>query len=230
MKSILRRLIVGSPLEPLVRSVLGLGKPEPVPFRSTAQYWEDRYAKNGDSGAGSYGRLADFKADVVNDFVSRNNVASVIEFGCGDGNQLSLSDYGQYIGIDISESSIERCRARFEKDKTKRFEHISDYQGERAELSLSLDVIYHLVEDETFERYMKNLFDSAERYVIAYSCDTVDPSIRAAHVEPRKFTEWVSSNRPDFELIERIPNRYPYDPQAPDQTSSADFYVYERRR
>ncbi|HFK5799472.1 TPA: hypothetical protein ACG0L7_003353 [Enterobacter hormaechei subsp. oharae] len=55
-------------------------------FRHSAQYWDDRYRLAGNSGAGSYGRLADFKANVLNDFVAREKIGSVAEFGCGDGN------------------------------------------------------------------------------------------------------------------------------------------------
>ena len=57
---------------------------------NTLSYWENRYKNNGNSGAGSYGRLAEFKADVINNFIAENKITSVIEFGCGDGNQLSL--------------------------------------------------------------------------------------------------------------------------------------------
>jgi len=31
------------------------------------KYWEERYAKGGNSGKGSYGKSAIFKADVIND-------------------------------------------------------------------------------------------------------------------------------------------------------------------
>ena len=72
-------------------------------FRHSAQYWDDRYRLAGNSGAGSYGRLADFKANVLNEFVAREKIASVVEFGCGDGNQLSLSRYPRYTGFDVSE-------------------------------------------------------------------------------------------------------------------------------
>ena len=32
------------------------------------KYWNDRYLKGNDSGSGSYGILAKFKADIINDF------------------------------------------------------------------------------------------------------------------------------------------------------------------
>ena len=58
------------------------------PFPGSQEYWVKRYEKGGNSGPGSYSELAKFKARVLNDFVRNEHVQSVIEFGCGDGNQL----------------------------------------------------------------------------------------------------------------------------------------------
>lgn len=48
-------------------------------------YWEQTYQAGETSGRGSYGVLAEFKAEVVNGLIQRENIASIIEFGCGDG-------------------------------------------------------------------------------------------------------------------------------------------------
>ncbi|GAJ08100.1 unnamed protein product, partial [marine sediment metagenome] len=71
---------------PLARSIVTLlGR---FVFSGSREYWESRYAGGGTSGAGSYGKPAEFKAQVLNSFVKDNGISSVIEFGCGDGNQL----------------------------------------------------------------------------------------------------------------------------------------------
>ena len=62
-------------------------------MRSSGDYWERRYRLGMTSGPGSAGKLASFKADVLNEFVRDNGVQSVIEFGCGDGTQLTLAKY-----------------------------------------------------------------------------------------------------------------------------------------
>jgi hypothetical protein len=62
-------------------------------FPGSADYWERRYAEGGDSGHGSYGRFAEFKAEVLNRFVAEQRIESIVEFGCGDGNQLTLASY-----------------------------------------------------------------------------------------------------------------------------------------
>nr|BFF27640.1 hypothetical protein GCM10025732_56050 [Glycomyces mayteni] len=58
-------------------------------FPGSAAYWEKRYADGGNSGGGSRGTNAEFKAEVLNKFTAEHGIESVIEFGCGDGEQLS---------------------------------------------------------------------------------------------------------------------------------------------
>jgi hypothetical protein len=194
-------------------------------FSDSETYWIKRYNRGGNSGAGSYNHLAEFKAEVINGIVSERGISTVIEYGCGDGNQLTLAKYPSYIGFDVSPKAIKLCRTMFKGDHSKVFKLVSDYAGEKAALTLSLDVIYHLVEDEVYQQYMQTLFDSAERMVIVYSSDFEAPQDR--HERRRKFTTWVEANRPDWKLVNHIPNRYPYTGNHL-EGSSADFYVYEK--
>jgi SAM-dependent methyltransferase len=162
-------------------------------FDGSADYWDRRYRLGSDSGAGSYGRTAVHKAAFLNTFVAEHHVPSVIEFGCGDGHQLSLAEYPRYVGLDVSPAAVQACQARFANDSTKQFKVVADYNGERADLALSLDVIYHLVEDPVFEEYMRLLFGAAERYVIVFSSNTNRRTpIDRAHVRHRRFTEWTA--------------------------------------
>ena len=92
-----------------------------VVFPGSAQYWEKRYTYGGSSGQGAYGRLAKFKAEILNNFVSELRVGSVIEFGCGDGNQLELAKYPDYVGLDVSEKAVALCKVKFTNDISKRF-------------------------------------------------------------------------------------------------------------
>ncbi len=201
-----------------------------VRFAGSPSYWEERYARGETSGAGSYGHLAGFKAEILNDFVARRATGSVIEWGCGDGAQLALARYPRYVGLDISRTAVANCIERFANDPDKSFFLydpicFADRQGLfTAELALSLDVIYHLVEDAVFARYMDAVFGSATRHVIVYSSDR-DERTPTAHVRHRKFTDWVAANRPDWRLTERISNRYP---ESEPGGSFADFFIFER--
>jgi len=195
-------------------------------FRGSAPYWERNYSRGGTSGPGSYGLLADGKAAFLNAFVRQRGVRSVIEFGCGDGNQLSLASYPRYVGLDVCPSAIEMCKRRFADDPAKSFFR---YDGAcfvdraglfAADLAISLDVIYHLTEDRVFETYLAHLFAAAGRFVVVYSTNDELPGT-APHVRHRRFTTWVDAHCPGWRLRLRAP--------GPDTgPARADFFVYER--
>jgi len=79
------------------------------PYPGSSEYWDRRYRSGGTSGDGSYGGLAEFKAEIINVFVEENGIDTVVELGCGDGNQLGLMDVPQYTGYDISKKAVEMC-------------------------------------------------------------------------------------------------------------------------
>jgi len=194
-------------------------------FDGSRDYWDRRYRRGGDSGAGSYGREAMFKARVVNDLVARHGVRRVVELGCGDGHQLGLLEVSSYLGLDVSPAAVRRCVDRHGQDPSKSFALLEAWDGAPAEMALSLDVIYHLVEDDVYERYMERLFAAATSWVVIYSTDVdLDPPM--PHVRHRAFREWVRRRAPDWEEIEVL--------RDPDRPSVAGpeprFFVYRRRR
>ena len=92
----------------LIRRALRSLKRRLKPFDSRA-YWESRYQSKGTSGAGSYGKLAKYKDDLLNRFVQTHGIERVLELGCGDGNQLSMAQYPRYVGFDVAPSAVEMC-------------------------------------------------------------------------------------------------------------------------
>jgi SAM-dependent methyltransferase len=197
-------------------------------FKGSEKYWEERYAGGGHSGPGSIQCMGAFKAEILNAFVRTNDIQTVIEYGCGDGQQLELTPYPYYTGFDVSPSAVALCKERFGGDKTRVFKSVSEYNGERAELTLSLDVIYHLVEDKVFHRYMEQLFSSSDSYVIIYSSDSDNNVMdQPRHIKHRTFSQWVKANAANWELIERIPNKYSFDRES-GQGSFADFFIYKK--
>jgi len=202
-------------------------------WRGSRSYWEARYSGGGNSGAGSYGHLAHYKADVLNEFVNLRQVESVIEFGCGDGNQLSLARYPNYVGLDVSKTAIEKCVSLFNEDSTKHFSLYipdkfgKDTKGVAADLGISLDVVYHLVEDKLFSFYMGHLFQVSQKYVIIYSSNH-NEIIKDSHVRHRRFTEHVAANFKQWRLTQRLENRYPSTQYGDATGSFADFYFFEK--
>ena len=195
-------------------------------FHGSALYWERNYARGGTSGPGSYNAPAEGKAAFLNDLVSTREIRSVIEFGCGDGHQLSLADYPSYIGFDVSRSAIKLCQHRFADDPAKSF---FLYDGTcfvdraglfTADLAISLDVIYHLIEDQVFDTYMTHLFAAGTRFVVIYATDGEIPDA-APHVRHRHFTRWVQAHGQGWRLAQVAPG-----PNS--GPGRADFFTYER--
>ena len=96
--------------------------------------------------------MAEFKSHFLNQFVKDKQIKHVLELGCGDGNQLSYAKYPKYTGFDVSPDAVSMCAKKFSADLTKTFHLLDEYTPADYDLSLSLDVIYHLVEQPVFER------------------------------------------------------------------------------
>lgn len=131
-----------------------------------------------------------------------------------------------YLGIDVSETILNTVREKFKNDSQKKFLHSNLYQHEKAELAISFDVIFHLIEDDVFNDYMCRLFDASSAFVIIYSSNRNSSYFYGTHVRHRKFTDWVEKNRKNFRLASFIKNRYPENINDPNNTSFSDFYIY----
>ena len=191
---------------------------------SSADYWEARYASGGDSGAGSEGTNRLWKAQVINDFVASYDVRDVIEYGCGDGRQLEVATYPQYLDLDVSATAIEICETVFAHDPTKTFHMLPLPWPVAADLVLSLDVIYHLIEDDVFEQHIHDVFGSALHWVILYTTDNdyIDPDfVPAQHVKHRFVAKHIEKNVGGWQLENVIVNPAP-------RNGGCDFYMFGR--
>lgn len=208
-------------------------RPARRPFGGSGAYWEKRYAEGGDSGRGSRGPLAQYKADFVNDFIGQRGVSSVTELGCGDGAQIALGAYPCYTGMDVSATAIRSCVERFRGDEHKTFlvyasGALADPRGLLAsDLAMSLDVLFHLVEQEVFEAYLHDLFGLARRYVLIYASEE-RPETRKQTVTNRPFTNWVDRNMPEWTLEQVFANPHAWNGD-PHTSTHSQFYLYVRR-
>lgn len=199
-------------------------KTQGLSFPGSSSYWERRYKQGGTSGAGSYGALAQFKADHINKFVEEQHIERVIDFGCGDGNQLSLARYPSYLGLDVSGTVIDKISADFAADPTKSFmwydpARFVNKGAITADLVISLDVILHLVEDEVLESYLRNIARAGTRYAIFFTEDQQE-SPGDPHVRYRNVAEW-SKHLPGWTLLQKIPGPHVH-------PSAADLFIFER--
>ena len=198
----------------------------------SGEFWDKHYQHAGDSGTGSYGRLSKFKSEIVNAFVKNEKIHTVLEIGCGDGNQLKLMEYEHYVGVDVSAHIIEADREIFQGDSSKEFycslTEREKYANRNYDLVLSMDVIFHLLEDEVFHLYMDDLFGLASKFVVIYSSNHEEftPWPEYRH---RNFTGYVADHFPEWKLIQYIPNKYPYQIGKESETSASDFYIFQRQ-
>ena len=197
-------------------------------FPGSQNYWEKRYSLGGNSGEGSYGKSAEFKSEFVNKFVRENCIDLVTEYGCGDGNQLTYAKYPQYIGLDISQKAIKLSSKIFLEDSTKEFYVYDPNQFETnqknfsAELVLSLDVIYHLVEDDIYRKYLINVFSTAKKFVVIFSSnEEVAGMLHSRHVRHRKFTRDVEEWFPEWKLKDTVKNN------SKINEPSIDFFIFQ---
>ena len=195
----------------------------------SAEYWRNRYASGGNSGAGSYGALADFKAASLNSFISTNNIASAIEYGSGDGNQLSLLKVEKYIGLDVSPVAIENLKVKFANDASKDFiaydpDDFTPTESLQSDIALSMDVILHLTEDFRYLKYMANLVASTRKYVGIFNTATkIQLEKMAKHNRYRDHRVWMASHAPEFREIKV--DLTPVELGYPENTG---FFYYER--
>jgi hypothetical protein len=202
----------------------------PQIYDPVSLYWERRYSAGGTSGAGSFGHLARYKAGFLNTFVATNRIGTVAELGCGDGEQLRRARYPAYTGYDISPMAVSMCRAKFRGDSTKSFYCLPEVQTlEPADLCISLDVMYHLVDDADFDEYLRLLFRIAARYVIIYGNGCVQP-YGATHVKLRDFSGEIGRLYPGWMLINAERNPFYSEIGTDPNTSWSNFYIYEAPR
>jgi hypothetical protein len=188
-------------------------------FGNSGSYWEHRYNHHGHSGVGSYGKYAEYKAAFLNSFVAEYQVESVIELGCGDGNQLKLFQFPFYTGMDVSAAAIKKCKALFKEDASKSFYTMAEKNRlVKADMAISLDVLYHLIEDKVYEEYLYELFFSARRFAVIYAWDVEGE--QQLHVRHRKFSVWIEKNISGWHLKQyKASNAF---------MGSCEFFVYEK--
>lgn len=171
--------------------------------------------------------MADFKAQVLNSFIKEHSISRCIEFGCGDGNQLSLLEVPSYLGFDVAPGAVELCIEKYRGDDSKSFvlydpKHFVNNSFIGAELTLSMDVILHLIEEEIYSEYMGALFGASSKYVAIFTTATdIQPSKMASHNKFRDHRPWVREFAPNFREVSSVLT--PHELGYPEGTG---FYFY----
>lgn len=166
-------------------------------------------------------RVARFRSNFLNRLIRLNEVASLIQFGCGDGRLARRLKVGVYIGVDVADilPSLDR---QFTLGGARRdfFTARSLPADAEADLALSLDAINRLAGDGAFNAYLRALFGAARRYVVIHGSDR-----RAAWSDgptAKPFTTHIARYFPAWRLAAHVPSPFP--PAA----DAGEFFIYTR--
>jgi hypothetical protein len=171
-------------------------------FDNSTDYWRRRYWYGGNSGAGSRGHSAIRKAEFVTNFASNRGMRSITELGSGDGECASRIEVPKYIGYDVSITAVNRARARCRGIPSHQFHLFADRAVEQGDLAISMDVTFHLVEDDIYDLHLRDLANYARAAVLIFSTDYDSPAV--GHVRHRmvsrdwmrRFPEWTFTREP----------------------------------
>lgn len=189
-----------------------------APAYTPAGYWDRRYRDGRTSGAGSEGAEGAYKAAYISDFIARNKVITVVDWGCGDGQVLEQVKFPKgttYTGVDVSQTIVERMRANFPQYRFIGPNDAHNYE-DAYRMAISMDVLFHLPDDRDYFEYLDRLFNSAIHHVVIYSTNTPDGQT-ARHVFRRNFTDDIAERFLDWELKTAEP---------PLREGLASFFVY----
>lgn len=197
-----------------------LARHAPSGSRIGAGHWSRRWRAAADSGAGAIVGDGVDKARFVSDFVKEQEVASVIDWGCGEGEVLEKLDlHGvEYTGVETSAAAVERMRRRFAErpEHTFTLPHGCD-RWERRELALSLEALPRCSGEREYDDHLAKLFGSSRRFVLIGTADDA----AARHVRPRSIVRDVAERFPEWELTRT---------EAATAGGSASFLLYEKTR
>lgn len=157
---------------------------------------------------------------------------TVLDLGVGDGRQaLALSCTGvvsNVTGFDISWHIVHHLKTQLNVTRHDCLErgplYVYWYDGfelpemvkdQGYDVAISMQVVFHLLEDALYERYMDILFSFARHVVIIHAPDsqTQLPAAAHEHMRYRIFSNWVAKLHPEWILHHKvsIPSKFGFD-------------------
>lgn len=182
------------------------------------KFRDDRYIHWGNSWEWSYWLNARYKADFINKFIKEHGIDTAVEIGCWDWANLWMYDVFEYTWYDVSYFIIEKCKDMYKNDNWKRFFVNDDNtKFQKAELSLCLDVLYHIFPQDRFEKMIDKVIEAWEKYVIIYT------KIR---ISPRE--DWSCINDYDFLwYLDKKWYKYEIEPSSPPASVAKFITIYK---
>lgn len=184
-------------------------------FTDSAKYWEERYYYGGNSGKGSYFQQAAEKANYLNSKIKKYNIDTIVDIGCGDGNNLKLFKTRNYYGFDVSKTIIDSNKKLYRHDQNKKFILIDNYfnktlleirnkEDTKKLICVSFDVIGHLVEDTVYQAHLENFSLLNPDYLIISQLDAdIEYDLSVPHIKQRNYSSDLINN--GWKLVDTHP-------------------------
>ena len=90
-----------------------------------------------------------------------------------------------------------------------------------ADLSMSLDVSYHITDYNGWERHLNDLFSLSLKYVLIYSVNSERKTV-VRHMKHRMFSEWIAANINGSVLLDKA--------FYPGKENGIGFYLFGKDR
>jgi 2-polyprenyl-3-methyl-5-hydroxy-6-metoxy-1,4-benzoquinol methylase len=130
-------------------------------------YWEDRYQQGGVSGEGSVGKERDWKWNVIDKYIP--NVESVVDVGCGDLSFWLGRKCKDYIGIDVSETILEKNKSSHPEWRFRLASSDKFIEGIQKECVFCFDVLFHIMTEDSFVKTLHNICRYSSKYILIHT-------------------------------------------------------------
>jgi 2-polyprenyl-3-methyl-5-hydroxy-6-metoxy-1,4-benzoquinol methylase len=140
---------------------------------NTPQYWDQVY---GQEGADSWRKYPEMFQAIVDNIVPG---AKVLELGCGVGilgSKITAELGCEWFGLDISQTAVDMCRARFLSAEKKDLRHLVNPQSVGYDTIIMSEVLEHLERGAGVKLLGTIMRSTAEHIIITTPNDCMGPS------------------------------------------------------
>lgn len=133
------------------------------------EYWENIYASGGNSGAGSRGKLKDWKWSQITESIG--DTSNIVDIGCGDMKFIGGHEPINYVGIDISKTIIDVNKLVYPNYIFYNINADQYIPQLRAPVVLCMDLLFHIIDDDIYYKILDNIIKYSSKYIVIYSWD-----------------------------------------------------------
>lgn len=139
--------------------------------------YETNYWKNG-SGPGSLPSITLTYRKLVEEFIIKNNIKSVLDYGCGDYQFSKLIPWADldvnYLGVDVVKHIIDQNQEKY-SNETINFQTLDSFEWKTFDLILCKDVLQHLPNKE-IHKLLNKMTSRATYIMITNDLDILNPN------------------------------------------------------